>query len=189
MSSAPAQITVVSFDPLGELLVAGLIDGQCVFYNAKTMNYVTSVKVKNRYSGLNARPPRVTGCQFDKSGKRLLVTTNDSNIRLVSMTDFTITMKFKGTVNKDSGTIRAFFSGEDEQHIICGSQGHNVYVWRTNQNAFNIINGTRAASKNRKHHRETHGDADQAISLKKLKQDRKLSERALRLHKFVIYGN
>ena len=39
---------------------------------------------------------RVTGCQFDATGKQLLVTTNDSNIRLINMEDFTIAMKFKG---------------------------------------------------------------------------------------------
>ena len=132
VSSAPAQITTVAYRPQGDIFVAGLVDGQCFFYNADNMSYRTVVKCKNRYGRHNVGR-RVTGCQFDKKGELLLVTTNDSNIRLIRMADYSIIMKFKGTLNQDTGTIRAFFSGGDERHIICGSQSHNVFVWRREQ--------------------------------------------------------
>ncbi len=48
MSSTPAQITAVAFHPRGQLFVAGLVDGQCLFYNAESMNFVTAVKCRNR---------------------------------------------------------------------------------------------------------------------------------------------
>ena len=158
MAQTPAQIAAVAFDPRGEVVVAGLVDGQCVFYNANTLTYKTSVKCKNRYGS----GKRITGCQFDSAGKRLLVTTHDSNVRLISMSDFTITMKFKGTLNRDTGTIRAFFSGGDERHIICGSQSHNVYIWRADQEAGLGDNTTR--------------------------RDRHAAERAVRRKKFVDYN-
>ncbi len=187
LSSAPAQITVVAYDPRGELLVAGLVDGQCVFYDATSMNYVTSVTVKNRYSGLNARPARITGCQFDSTSQKLLVTTNDSNIRIISMEDFTVTMKFKGTINKDTGTIRAYFAAGDEQHIICGSQCHNVFLWRTEQDAgdespyprYGYTTSAAAAAA-----AAAEAEADPATQ-KKLKEDRRTAARALRRKKCV----
>ena len=137
MSSTPAQIAAVAFHPRGDLFVAGLVDGQCVFYNSQTMNYMTSVKCKNRYA--RNKDTRITGCEFDSAGRQLLVTTNDSNIRIISMEDFTVTMKYKGTVNKKNGTIRAFFSPGDAKHIICGSQSQNVFIWRTDQNPTRLV--------------------------------------------------
>ena len=63
------------------------------------------------------------------SAVQLLVTTNDSNIRLINMTDYSIACKYKGTVN-ESMQIKACMS-EDGRYIICGSEIGRVLIWNT----------------------------------------------------------
>lgn len=60
---------------------------------------------------------------------QLLVTTNDSNTRLVSMADSTIMCKYKGSRNT-AMQIRSTFS-EDGRYVICGSETGKVCVWDT----------------------------------------------------------
>ena len=55
---------------------------------------------------------------------QLLVTTNDSRIRLIKMDDFSMTCKYKGHVN-DNMQIEAQFCN-DGSHIICGSEDNCV---------------------------------------------------------------
>ena len=55
------------------------------------------------------RGRKVTGLEFvNNSGNQLLVTTNDSRIRLINMEDFSMSFKYKGLANK-SCQIRASF--------------------------------------------------------------------------------
>ncbi len=60
---------------------------------------------------------------------QLLVTTNDSRIRLCDLTDYSLTTKFKGLKNK-SMQIKATFS-ENQTHIICGSEDGKAHIWDT----------------------------------------------------------
>ncbi len=54
------------------------------------------------------RGRKVTGLEFGNNGSQLLVTTNDSRLRLISMDDFSMLFKYKGLVNK-ACQIRATF--------------------------------------------------------------------------------
>lgn len=79
---------------------------------------------------------------------QLLVTTNDSRIRLYDMHDYSMAAKFKGRslpacvkqwltcvllrvfsgLQNDELQIRAYF-GNEGKTIVCGSENQNVYVW------------------------------------------------------------
>ncbi|CAN0300599.1 unnamed protein product, partial [Hapterophycus canaliculatus] len=61
--------------------------------------------------------------------EQLLVTTNDSRLRLYNTDDFGMNAKYKGFAN-DTLQITATFS-EDGKQIICGSENGKVYVWST----------------------------------------------------------
>ncbi|GMH94275.1 hypothetical protein TrST_g13695 [Triparma strigata] len=61
--------------------------------------------------------------------EQLLITTNDSRLRLVGMDDYSQLMKYKGLTNW-SMQISASFS-ESGQHIIAGSEDGKVYIWNT----------------------------------------------------------
>lgn len=74
------------------------------------------------------------------SSVQLLVTSNDSRIRLYNLKDHSLICKFKGCVN-NSSQIKASFN-HDAKFIICGSEDHAMYLWRT-YNAGRLPSGRR----------------------------------------------
>ncbi len=101
------MITSVAFTPDARIVIAGLYNGVCTFYLTDGLRYLTQVECRNR-KGSMKRGRKVTGLEFINSGSHLLVTTNDSRLRLISMEDFSMTHKYKGLVNKTC-QIRASF--------------------------------------------------------------------------------
>jgi WD40 repeat protein len=86
------------------------------------------IDVKN--SSNQKRGKKITGLQFlpgekDAHSQRLLVTSNDSRIRLYD--GYALSCKYKGLKNLN-GQIRASF-GTDGTFIICGSEDSRVYIW------------------------------------------------------------
>lgn len=61
---------------------------------------------------------------------KILVTSNDSRIRLYDLRDLNVSCKYKGYVNVSS-QIKASFS-HDGQYIVSGSENRDIYVWKTN---------------------------------------------------------
>jgi len=60
---------------------------------------------------------------------KMLVTTNDSRLRLFGLDDFCMIRKYKGLVNMQM-QIRARFN-ETGNFIVSGSESGNVYIWNT----------------------------------------------------------
>jgi WD40 repeat protein len=121
-------ITAATFNPAGTMAVAGLYNGQCVFYQTDGLKYRTAIDCRNRH-GKNRKGKKVTGLQFSPDGNQLLVTTNDSRVRLYNMGDYSMACKYKGLTN-DELQIRAYYDAE-AKHIICGSEDQHVYIWKT----------------------------------------------------------
>ena len=136
-TQAPSVITTVTFCPGGRLCAAGLSDGQVIFYYSDGLRYFTQVGVaavceaqmecRNRH-GKDKAGRKVTGISFLMKEKRqyMLVTTNDSRLRVMSLDTFSITTKFKGHVNR-SRQLKASLSS-DRKYIACGSDNGRVWV-------------------------------------------------------------
>jgi WD40 repeat protein len=60
---------------------------------------------------------------------KILVTSNDSRIRLYDLRDLNLSCKYKGYVNVSS-QIKASFS-HDGKYIISGSENQCIYIWKT----------------------------------------------------------
>lgn len=71
----------------------------------------------------------MTGISFLTKEKRqyMLVTTNDSRLRLMSMDTFGTVKKFKGHINRKM-QLKASLSS-DRKYIACGSDNGRVYGW------------------------------------------------------------
>ena len=121
-------ITSAAFSPDGKMAVAGLFFGECVFFNSEKLNYKTQIECRNA-RGKFAKGRKVTGLEFSQDGKQLLVTTNDSRVRLFDVPAFGLKAKFKGLQN-DAFQIKARFS-PDCKYVICGSQTQYAYIWNT----------------------------------------------------------
>ncbi|KAJ1968584.1 hypothetical protein H4R35_006387, partial [Dimargaris xerosporica] len=126
-------ITAVGFaSKEGTLVAAGSHRGLCVFFDTDGLQYHTQIQVRST-RGRNARGHKITGIEAMPSTSfgedKLLITSNDSRIRLYNMKDKSLERKYKGHTNTSS-QIKATFSA-DGKRIICGSEDHNVYVWDT----------------------------------------------------------
>ncbi|VDK69435.1 unnamed protein product [Litomosoides sigmodontis] len=119
-------ITAIAFAKNGKFAVVGTYDGRCFFYTTDQLKYHTVIDVRSS-RGKNARGHKVTGLAVH--GDKLLVTSNDSRIRMYDLRDMALTCKFKGAQNERS-QIRASLS-PDGKHIVCGSEDRFIYIWTT----------------------------------------------------------
>jgi len=86
--------------------------------------------------GKNAQGRKVTGIEPMPGEDKLLVTSNDSRIRLYDLRDLTLSCKYKGYANSSS-QIRASFS-HDGKYITAGSENQCVFLWRTHYEPNNL---------------------------------------------------
>lgn len=136
-SQTPDLITAVAFAPDGKTAIAGCLNGLCLFYETEGLKYQTQIHVRSAH-GKNARGSKVTGIQAityppeDPNGEvKLLITSNDSRVRVYNLRDKGLELKLKGNENSCS-QIHASFS-DDAQYIICGSEDRKAYIWSTGQ--------------------------------------------------------
>ncbi len=131
----PDMITAASFTPDGKTCIAGTLGGLCVFYDTEGLRWQTQLHVKST-RGQNAKGSKITGLQAtywppgSESGEvKLLVSSNDSRLRVYNMKDKSLDMKFKGHENNCSQIRATFVQGSG--HIICGSEDRKAYIWST----------------------------------------------------------
>nr|KMM71975.1 WD repeat-containing protein 44 [Coccidioides posadasii RMSCC 3488] len=117
---APDLITAVAFTPDGKHSIAGCLNGQCVIFETDGLKVVSQIHI----TGIDTilQPPG-----NDSGIVKILITSNDSRIRLYNFRDRTLEAKFRGNENSAS-QIRASFSS-DGRYIICGSEDRRVYIW------------------------------------------------------------
>ncbi|KAE8148954.1 WD40-repeat-containing domain protein [Aspergillus avenaceus] len=135
VARVPDMITSVAFTPEGRHSIAGCLNGMCNIYETDGLKPLTQIHVRSA-RGRNAKGSKITGIDTisypkgDPHGEvKLLITSNDSRIRLYNFRDRTLEAKFRGNENTCS-QIRASFS-DDGRHVICGSEDRRAYLWPT----------------------------------------------------------
>nr|XP_023700595.1 WD repeat-containing protein 44-like [Paramormyrops kingsleyae] len=121
-------ITAANFCQNGKYAVIGTYDGRCIFYDTEHLKYHTQIHVRST-RGRNRVGRKITGIEPLPGENKILVTSNDSRIRLYDLRDLSLSMKYKGYVNSSS-QIKATFS-HDYSFIISGSEDKYVYIWST----------------------------------------------------------
>jgi len=131
----PDLITAVAFTPDGKTAMAGVLSGLCLFYETEGLKYHTQIHVRSS-RGKNAKGSKITGIRTamfppdDPEGEmKVLITSNDSRVRMYNLRDKSLEMKFRGHENTCS-QINASFS-DDAQYVICGSEDRKAYIWST----------------------------------------------------------
>lgn len=128
-AKVPDMITAVAFTPDGKYAIAGCLNGQCNFYETEGLKYQTQLHVRSS-RGTNARGSKITAIQahYGPSGEvKLLITSNDSRVRLYNIRDKNLELKFKGNEN-NSSQIRASLS-DDGRYVVSGSEDRKAYIW------------------------------------------------------------
>lgn len=134
-NTLPDLITAVSFAPDGKTAIAGCLNGLCLFYETEGLKYRTQLHVRSAH-GKNAKGSKITGIKTlsyppdaPNGEVKLLVTSNDSRIRVYNLRDKGLELKLKGNENACS-QIHATFT-DDARYIICGSEDRKAYIWPT----------------------------------------------------------
>lgn len=134
-SQLPDLITAVAFSPDGKIAMAGCLKGQCLLYETEGLKYQSQIHVRSTH-GKNAKGSKITGIQTlmyppdQPNGEvKILITSNDSRVRIYNLRDKGLEMKLRGNENTCS-QIHASFS-EDGRFVICGSEDRKVYIWST----------------------------------------------------------
>jgi len=134
-SQLPDLITAVAFAPDGRTAMAGVLSGLCLFYETEGLKLYTQIHVRSS-RGKNAKGSKITGIRTatyppdDPNGEvKVLISSNDSRVRLYNLRDKSLEMKFRGHENTCS-QIRASFS-DDCKYVICGSEDRRTYIWST----------------------------------------------------------
>jgi len=98
------------------------------------------------------KPYKITGIEsMNSNNSKVLITSNDSRIRLYDIRTKEIERKYRGYSNQSS-QIRSSFS-HDDQYIISGSEDSWFYIWKTEPSNMTNHNGTntKLTKKQRRH--------------------------------------
>ncbi|XP_053404218.1 WD repeat-containing protein 44-like [Mercenaria mercenaria] len=133
-------ITTANFCHNGKFAVVGTYDGKCIFFSTEHLKYYTQIHVRST-RGKNSRGKKITGIEPLPGEDKVLVTSNDSRVRLYDLRDLTLTCKYKGPTNTSS-QIRSGFSCKGK-YIVCGSEDQFVYLWRTQHEFYKFSSARR----------------------------------------------
>jgi len=156
----PDLVTAVAFSPDGKTAIAGLLNGMCLFYETEGLKFQSQIHVRSsrgknakgskitNIQTMSIPPPNPLDplSQMPHSGSasqasastdvptrgevRVLITSNDSRIRIYNLSKKTLDTKLKGHDNTCS-QIAATFS-DDGAYVICGSEDRKAFVWSLN---------------------------------------------------------
>ncbi|PSR79731.1 WD40-repeat-containing domain protein [Coniella lustricola] len=138
----PDLITAVAFTPDGRIALAGLLNGLCILYETDGLKFHSQIHAKST-RGKNSKGSKITGIataamSLNSGGKgtepgqvKIMVSTNDSRIRIYNLRDGSLDTKFKGHENACTQISASF--NDDAQYVISGSENRKTFIWKTGQ--------------------------------------------------------
>lgn len=126
-------VTAVAFTPDGKTAICGLLNGLCLFFDTEGLTLQSQIHVRSS-RGKNAKGSKITGIETailpSEGGSRevkVLISSNDSRVRIYSLRTKMLEAKFRGLENSSS-QIHARFS-DDGAYVISGSEDRRAYIW------------------------------------------------------------
>lgn len=126
-------ITAVSFNSNGKVAIAGTSNAQLVFFDCtKGLQYHSQIAVCSR-RGKNRLGSKISGIEtmVGKFGdERILVTSNDSRLRVYALRDKRLFCKYAGGFTNAASQIRGSFS-EEGDYIVAASEDGSVCLYES----------------------------------------------------------
>lgn len=145
-----ALITALEFTPWGNYCMVGGFNGSLFALETMGLHVVKRIELRQKgkiNSTHSAHGTTISGIRVfenptctDLPGSQLekwnvLITTNDSTIRLVDLLLRKLVTRFRGNSNHSSAIVASL--SEDNRYIISGSEDHWCYVWDNNNSIIN----------------------------------------------------
>lgn len=143
-------ITALAFSPMGNHCVAGGFNGSLFALETQGLQVIQRVEIKEHSIPKpfhHKNDNKVTGIKvfvneaaddvlpMDLKKWNVLVTTNDSKVRLIDLRLKKLVTRFKGCSNTSSSIVASL--SEDNKYIISGSEDHWCYIWENNNSIIN----------------------------------------------------
>jgi WD40 repeat protein len=124
--NAEDLVTAVGFTPNGNLTIVGTFSGTVYFLDTTNLELRHSIQLNQKRSSHGVK---ITGIESynENNDIKILLTSNDSKIRLLSLRNRQLELFFKGPENTSSQIIATV--SDDQKYVISGSENHWVYVW------------------------------------------------------------
>jgi WD40 repeat protein len=119
-------VTAVAFTPNGNLTIVGTFSGTVYFLDTQNLELRHSLDLNRKSNHDNMK---ITGIEsfVDSDDIKVLISANDSKIRLISLRHKQLEFYFKGLRNNSSQIIATV--SDDKKYIITASEDHWVYLW------------------------------------------------------------
>lgn len=146
-------VTALSFTPDGQYCMAGGFNGSVFVLETNGLHQLKKFEVKessivapfhnkngNKITGIkifeNPNINKVQSVLSELLNKwNVLITTNDSKVRLINSDLKKLVTRFKGLANTSSSIIASM--SDDHHYIISGSEDHWCYIWENNNYIIN----------------------------------------------------
>lgn len=145
-------VTALSFTPDGSHCLVGGFNGTITLLETRGLHFIYKYEVKEKsivHPFINKNGNKITGIKvfeneavstmslkndlFEKWN--VLITTNDSKVRLVNSSLKKLVTRFKGLSNNSSSIVASM--SDDHHYIISGSEDHWCYIWENNNYIIN----------------------------------------------------
>ncbi|ROW04924.1 hypothetical protein VPNG_07007 [Cytospora leucostoma] len=145
----PDLITAVAFTPDGKLAIAGLLNGLVMIFETEGLKFHSQIHAKSS-RGKNSKGSKITGIQTiampmtaggpgtEPGEVKIMVSSNDSRIRVYNLKDGSLDVKLKGHENTCT-QISASFS-DDARYVISGSEDGKAFIWKFGGTSFGDSN-------------------------------------------------
>ena len=123
-------ITAMSVSPDGRKLAVGSSVGTVGFFDLNTMSFDVEVDCRNR-QGKTSGGRKVVGLDWSHDSECVLVSSCDSRLRVVLVSDLSRRTKFKSSFfTNDNLFLSAAFGPPDDSRIVAVSESGHLCMWR-----------------------------------------------------------
>lgn len=135
LSSVQADdlITACVITPDGTTALMGTYHGRCKFYalfdeiqGEWQLKPTTQLDVRSRRAK-NAQGKKICGFRFLGKTDKVMISSNDSRLRLYRLDDKSVLSKFLGHQNNEAHLNASFAPGQ--RFVLCGAETRSVHIW------------------------------------------------------------
>lgn len=141
------MVTALALTPAGNHVIVGGFNGSLFALETNGLHVAHRIELKEKMTFHHKRNNRITGIRIFENPAagdvpktlllkwNILVSTNDSKVRLIDIGLKKLITRFKGASNSSSSIVASL--SDDDKYIISGSEDHWCYVWENNNSTIN----------------------------------------------------